>query len=128
MKKLILLSLSLVLFFSCSTDHVNDINNDQQKDFNILKSYNTPAGLLKDYTILQDKEGNFKLELNTLKPATLSYTTKKDGTILITIALSKNGNTAFKKNFGNKEAYIKYEFLQLDGTKKRRIPNGDIQP
>lgn len=132
MKKIFLLGLSLAFLQSCSTDDVNKIQentfNLQENGVEILKEENNSTLFLRNYTLMRDGKGNFIIKLNTTEPVNVAYTTKEDGTNVITIRANSLGETSFSKNFGNASKKIKYEFAQQDGSIMRNEPGGTTFP
>jgi uncharacterized protein YkuJ len=85
--------------------------------------------LIQTYCVTLDEKGTYKLDFNTTEPASVIYSTERDGTNVITVNTSKKGQTTFTNNYTSKDGQFKYVFDQPDVTARRiRIPSGEIQP
>ncbi|MGB0895722.1 MAG: hypothetical protein ACPGU9_02375 [Flavobacteriaceae bacterium] len=85
--------------------------------------------LLQDYCMTYNADKSYTLDFNTTAPASVTYTTGRDGSNVITINTSKKGNTSFSRTFTSVNDQFKFVFDQPDATARRiRIPNGSMQP
>jgi len=84
--------------------------------------------LVQDYCVTRDKKGNYILKFNTSEPASVVYTTEKDGTNVITVSPDKKGKITFTNNYTSINNEFKYTFVQPDGGTMKREPSGGMQP
>lgn len=86
--------------------------------------------LVQGYCVTRNQDGTYFIEFNTTAPASVSYTTEKDGTNVIMVNADLKGKSSFKTdNYKSINGHFKYAFDQPDsGARRKRIPDGDIQP
>jgi len=84
--------------------------------------------LVQTYCVTRGKKGNYTLEFNTSEPASVTYSTERDGTNVITVNTHKKGETAFSNNYTSKDGQFKYVFVQPGGGTMKREPGGATFP
>ncbi|MFD0962999.1 hypothetical protein [Pseudofulvibacter geojedonensis] len=86
--------------------------------------------LVQGYCVTRNQDGTYFIEFNTTAPASVTYTTEKDGTNVIMVNADPKGKSSFKSNnYKSLNGEFKYVFDQLgDTARRRRIPSGTAQP
>ena len=85
--------------------------------------------LVQGYCVTRNQDGTYFIEFNTTAPASVSYTTEKDGTNVIMVNADPKGKSSFKtNNYKSSGGEFKYVFDQPSSTARRREPGGGMQP